>query len=382
MRVLCAAYGGYGHVLPVVGVACAFMDAGHEVVLATSAELGELAAARGVPAAQAGLNDAACIAEARRRWPETATAPPAAWTGRMFCEIAAPAVAADLGPLIAQFQPDVVLREEGEYGAPVAAAAAGVPWATIGWGSPLRHPTELALLAALVAPLWEGVGLRPPSPAELYGAAVLDPCPPSLRTVRDIGATRHVIRPVAFDTAHRGATAGVGRRSAYLGFGTVPLFRDSPGVIRAATCALVEHGFDVIVTTSDEALAAELARIAPDRVRARAWVDLPSVLASCDLAVCHGGAGTVLAALAAAVPLVLLPQGAPSQDRMAAACSARGVARVVDRTAQNAGGVASAVADVAGDEGYREAAGSLAAEIASMPDPAVAAAALAEAVRG
>lgn len=94
---------------------------------------------------------------------------------------------------------------------------------------------------------------------------------------------------------------------------------------------------------------------------------------------CHGGAGTVLAALAAAVALVLLPRGAPTPARMAAACSARGVARVVDRTGQNAAGLASAVA---GGGRYREAAATVAAEIASMPDPAVAAAVLFDAVRG
>jgi UDP:flavonoid glycosyltransferase YjiC (YdhE family) len=99
---------------------------------------------------------------------------------------------------------------------------------------------------------------------------------------------------------------------------------------------------------------------------------------ACDLVVCHGGAGTVLAALGAGVPLVLLPRGAPSQMRMSAACEARGVGRMVVWTGSNADEVGTAVADVVSCERFRSAASEVSEEISAMPAPSTAAAILSE----
>jgi UDP:flavonoid glycosyltransferase YjiC (YdhE family) len=54
---------------------------------------------------------------------------------------------------------------------------------------------------------------------------------------------------------------------------------------------------------------------------------LSTLLQSCKIAITHAGAGTVLASLNAGVPLVLVPQGSPSQLRMAEACEGAGVGR-------------------------------------------------------
>jgi UDP:flavonoid glycosyltransferase YjiC (YdhE family) len=88
---------------------------------------------------------------------------------------------------------------------------------------------------------------------------------------------------------------------------------------------------------------------------------------------CHGGAGTVLSALAAGVPLLLLPRGAPSQARMSAACASRGVGRQVVWDGTNPDEVAGAVDDVTSDDRFRTAAAAVAREIAAMPEPSTAA---------
>jgi UDP:flavonoid glycosyltransferase YjiC (YdhE family) len=59
-------------------------------------------------------------------------------------------------------------------------------------------------------------------------------------------------------------------------------------------------------------------------------VSLPNLMGKASLAVCHGGAGTTLTALENGVPLVIIPQGSPSQARMASACEAAGVGVVVE----------------------------------------------------
>ena len=374
---LFAAHGAYGHVVPLLGVARSLVENGHDVVVATSPTFCPVVAAAGLQPHPAGMDDGALVAEARRRWPGTASLPAAAWTPRMFCEIAAPALAADLVLLLDRWRPEVVVREDGEYGSAVASAARGVPWVTHGWGSPLRDEGSLVELGRLVSPMWERAGLEGPTGTGLYGAAVFDPCPPSLYVRAPALTHRHGVRPASrTQTGEPGPAKGAGRRHAYVGFGTVPLFRDDPQLTRAAIDALIAEGFDVTVTTGDGDLARAIEDTHPTRVRVERWVQLPELLQHCSVAVCHGGAGTVLAALTAGVPLVLLPLGAPSQQRMSAACETRGVARTVVWNGANGDDVRAAVTEVTSDERFAVAAASLACELAEMPDPSIAGAVL------
>ena len=66
----------------------------------------------------------------------------------------------------------------------------------------------------------------------------------------------------------------------------------------------------------------------PANVHVEQWLPLAALLPRCAAVLCHGGAGTTLAALACGLPLVLAPQGA-DQFEMAAACLRAGVARVL-----------------------------------------------------
>ena len=63
---------------------------------------------------------------------------------------------------------------------------------------------------------------------------------------------------------------------------------------------------------------------------AREFVSLSGLLSSCKVVIAHAGAGTVLASLAAGVPVALVPRGTPSQLRMADACHRAGVGRRCD----------------------------------------------------
>ncbi len=374
---LFAAHGAYGHVMPLFGVARSLVDNGHDVVVATSRAFCPVVASEGLQPHPAGMDDAALVAEARERWPDTAALPAAAWTPRMFCEIAAPAMAADLGPLLDRWRPDVVVREEGEHGSPVASAARGVPWVTHGWGSPLQDEGALVEHGRLVSPMWERAGLDAPAGAGLYGGAIFDPCPPSLYVQAPALIRRHGVRPTARpEMVEPGPARSAGRRHAYVGFGTVPLFRDDPQLTRAAVEALLAEGFEVTVTTGDGDLARTIEGAHPTRVHVERWADLPKLLENCAVAVCHGGAGTVLSALAAGVPLVLLPRGAPSQQRMSAACEKRGVGRAVVWNGANGDDVRAAVTEVTSDERFAVAAASVARELAGMPDPSIASAVL------
>lgn len=104
----------------------------------------------------------------------------------------------------------------------------------------------------------------------------------------------------------------------------------------------------------------------PSNVHVEQWLPLAPLLPLCDVVVCHAGSGTTLAALAAGVPLVLVPQGA-DQHVNAAACERRGVARVL-REAVTPPAVRDAVmAMIPTGSRERMAARDVAAEIAAMP---------------
>jgi Glycosyltransferase family 28 N-terminal domain len=117
MRVLFSAHGAFGHVLPMIGLASALQDAGHEVRFATGEPLCAAVSSLGLKAIPAGMSDDTLVAEARGRWPETEHQPPGRWAPRMFTEIAAPSMLGDLERIIDSFRPDLVVREEGEHAA-------------------------------------------------------------------------------------------------------------------------------------------------------------------------------------------------------------------------------------------------------------------------
>lgn len=369
MRVLLTAGPSIGHITPMLGVSAALRDAGHEVRLATHPSQHDLIRHAGLDVVEAGMSEAEMIAERLRRWPDTAPQPPSAWAVRMFTHILAPTVIRDLTALVDAWRPHLLIHEEGEYAGPVIAATAGIPCVTHGWGSPLRSSTDLSALAADAAPLWEAAGVEMPSAAGLYRDGLINPCPSFLQVDPPGADVSWRVRPSLVDGAHHEDAAmrniGRGRPLAYVGFGTVAHFADAPEEIHAAVNALVARGVDVVVTTTDDLLRRALLERHHDRLQVLPFVSLPKLLPRCRLVVCHGGTGTVLAALTAGVPLVVVHRGAPSQLRMADACARAGVARRA--TPSDIDVVVSAVLD---DAVMVRRCRDAAKHLAGMPEPA------------
>jgi UDP:flavonoid glycosyltransferase YjiC (YdhE family) len=371
VRILFSAHGAYGHVLPLIALARALQDSGHEVRVAVGRRICSVVESLGLASVAAGIDDGELGAEARRRWPETTRQPPAKWAIRMFTDIAAPAMADDLVDLIRAWPPDLIVREEGEYAAPIVAQRYGVRWITHGWGSPLPPHEQLERLPQLLAPLARRHGLEPPPDAtQLYGGAVLDPCPPSLY-VEPPAVVPRPVRPIPHELAADGSEPVEVPPGplAYIGFGTVPRYRDQTELLAAAAQAVLSVGLGAVITTSDAAGAARLRALDPTRIRVTDWVSLPRLLPACSLVISHGGAGTALAALAHGIPQLLLPGGAPSQLRTSRACAARGLARAIEPDAATLTAITEAVGDLMASSAYGDAAREVADEIASLPHP-------------
>jgi UDP:flavonoid glycosyltransferase YjiC (YdhE family) len=285
------------------------------------------------------------------------------FAGRTARARAAPVLA-----LCQDWKPDVLVCDEMDFGALVAAERAHLPYATVVcsgsgsfvWTEIVVEPlTELRAAHGLAAD---------PELAMLSRHLVLSPFPPSFRDpANPLPPTGHAIRPVAAEEdSARPGLAELPRPLVYFTLGTI-FNLESGELFERVLAGLSELPVSVVVTVGRE-LEPEALGPQPANVRVESYVPQSLLLPHCDLVVSHGGSGSVVGALAHGVPMVLLPIGA-DQPLNAARCDALGVARVLDPFHATAADVADAVTDVLAEPGYRSSAERLQAEIEALPGP-------------
>jgi UDP:flavonoid glycosyltransferase YjiC (YdhE family) len=321
MRVLFAALASAGHTYPLIPLAIAARDAGHEV---------HFAAGEGVhaPLAANGLRPFR----------------PADSFYELYAE--------DLEPELARLRPDLVVHEWGLPGAAVAAARAGIPGVWHGFGRMIP----------------EGIGLElPTGNAEAPGRPHIDICPPSMQD-KDFIATedRIELRPVPYAEPGAQPTWPTSRPLVYLTLGTA---FGTPELLTTAIRGLSTLDAHVIVATG-RVRPDELGTV-PDNVTVRTWVPQAALLPHVDVVVHHGGSGTTLGALAVGAPQLILPQGA-DQFANADAVSATGAGLRLLPDDLSADTIADRVRTLSprhGRSAHRDAARTIAEEIARMPSP-------------
>lgn len=371
MRVLFSFAGGSGHFLPLVPLARAVRAAGHDVAFA-----GQPAMTAAVEAA--GFTAFATGGETLRTAPVRTPllAYNAAQEDRAvrdgFAGRTARARAAALLELCGRWGPDLLVCDELDFGAMVAAERLGLPHASvlvIAAGALVRPELVRAPLDALRAEH----GLDPdPELAMLRRHLVLSPLPPAFRDPAfPLPATARPIRP-ATGEGGAGAPAWLDalpadRPVVYATLGTV-FHLESGDLLERMVAGLRDLPVSLMVTTGREIDPASLGP-QPAHVRIERYVPQSLLLPRCSLMVSQAGSGGVTGALAHGVPMVLLPIGA-DQPANAARCDALGVARVLDPVGCSSAMVREAAQAVLADPAYRAAAARMAQEIAAMPDPA------------
>lgn len=358
MRVLCTFAGGSGHFEPTLPLARALRGRGHEVVYACQADLVPDVRRAGFPAYDTG--GATVLAPGlRRALVPVDRAAEEDVVRRAYAGTVARERAARLRALAAEWSPDAVVRDELDFGAAVAAEALGVPHAAvvvIAAGGFVRPDVVGEALDAL-----RGEHGLPPDTGMLERHLTVVPVPPGFRDPRHPlrGRTVHV-RPAGW-TAERRPEPLV-----LVTLGTV--FAQESGDLFSRLLAGVRAlPVDVLVTVGPALDPAELGS-QPPHVRVERHVPLEEVLPRCAAVVSHGGSGTVVAALAAGVPCVVLPLGA-DQPLNADRCVELGVGRALDAVTATPAEVRDAVAGVLQDESCREAAERLRAQAAALPGP-------------
>lgn len=130
---------------------------------------------------------------------------------------------------------------------------------------------------------------------------------------------------------------------------------------------LLHQDIDIRVTLGPRVKADDFEVDSP-RVEFVGFTPLAELLPDADVVLTVGGAGTLLGALSAGIPLVMTPLGA-DQPHFSSRAAAAGAGIAFELGQANPGGVAEAVATVLREPNYREAARKVAAEIANMHSP-------------
>jgi UDP:flavonoid glycosyltransferase YjiC (YdhE family) len=375
MRVLFSSTPAHGHLQPMLPLARALQGAGHDVAVATAPRMGARAAAAGLAVLEAGLDGEEWFPlllerHPGRPWEQLLPEEILLWfTPHLFVEVAAEAMAAGLAAQVERWRPDLIVHESLEFAAPAVAAAAGIPSVhhTLG---PLAGTAVFDACAAAAEPLWVERGLPSPALAGAGRGPTLDICPPSLRNPRGPALDQLPMRPGAasIDTAPAPAwleSLG-GRPVVHLTLGT-SVTNSNQAVLATAVAGLRERPLDLVVTVGPDHDPAGLGA-QPGHVRVERYVPHGALLPRCAAVVTHGGAGTMLAALACGLPLLTIPQGA-DQYLNAQLCAARGVGRTLLTDRVTAATVGAEMDLLLGDPAYRTAAAGMAAEIAAMPPP-------------
>ncbi|MCA1683360.1 MAG: glycosyltransferase, partial [Actinobacteria bacterium] len=315
LRVLCTCLPGIGHFLPMLPLARALADAGHDVSFATAAEFLPYLEKHGFAAFPAGLSLPEQMRQAAARFPAEHALPPGkerfcSFVPRMLAGVAAPARAADLVPIVREQRPDVIVHDETDFGAPVAAAVAGIPYAD--HSVALFRPLRAARLAReTIAPLWEEWGVELGPFGGLFRYLYLDVCPPGLQSPEihriDVAHPMTNARLGAGAQAP-GAWAGELRPvpTVYVSLGT--LFNQDPHVFAVILEGLGDADLDVIVTIGADQDPAVLGP-QPPHVHVEGFIPQAALLPRCDAVINQGGTA-IFEILAHGLPLLVLPRGA------------------------------------------------------------------------
>jgi UDP:flavonoid glycosyltransferase YjiC (YdhE family) len=352
-------------------LARALAEAGHDVAFASGEPVAREAEAEGFTAFRVGLAPDSVEPLARRVRDLAASLPPSQVRAFVFTELFVRVEleprANDLSNIVEQWAPHVVVHDVAEFAAPLVATMVGIPYVEHSYGPAIENHVIRAAGDA-TAPFWSSHGLAPHPLGGLYRYLYLDVCPPSLQVPEAVADAVQGIRvvesqPPATQLPWLDALRGL--PIVYITLGTV--YNRNLDVFRALLDGLRDEALTVIVTVGKQNDPTELG-LQPPNIHVHRYIPQELVLPHCACVVTHGGAGSMLGALAFGLPLLIVPQGADhfyNADRAVATGAA--VQLMPDRlTADSA---RDAVRMLLHDGTFQTAADRIKNELEAMPDP-------------
>ena len=373
MRVLGAySLGGAGHLHPLVPVLDAARRHGDDVLVVGPPALQDLVAATGHTFRAGGEPPEADVAPIRERLPIASPGEATRLANReLFGRLATAAMLPAMTAICAEWRPQLVVRDPSEYASAIVASRTGLPTAQVAISLAEAEAGSIAEAAAALEPIQHGVvDALHAAPYLTRFPAALDPSPfPTTIRFHEPRAPAATPLPDWWD----GSDAPL----VYLTLGTVVGYLSNAATLyRTVLQAVAGMDIRVLFTLGRRVDRAALGPIPPN-VHVEAWIDQVLVLDDARLVVCHGGSGTAFAALAAGVPVVVVPLFADQFEngRRIAAAGAGVVAeppRQPDGTRRVVGppdapGIAERIAAVLADPSYRRAARRVADDMAATP---------------
>jgi UDP:flavonoid glycosyltransferase YjiC (YdhE family) len=374
MRALFSSTRGAGHFNPLVPFARAFERAGHELLFAGPPDLAGAVDGAGFEFWQF---DPPPEDELGAVWGRVPELPPVeaneVVVGELFGRLNTTAALPRLREACEEWRPDVVLRDPNEYGSALAAELHSIPHARVAIGLASTEELGMGIAASAIDAIRKAEGLPPdPDAARLRRAPYLSLFPPTL----DEGAqpdTQRFHDPAWDEPPGELLDWWPGREReplVYVTFGSVAgSFPQALPVYGVAMRAVAELPVRVLLTVGRE-LDLDALPPAPENVRVERWVPQQDVLGHAAAALVHGGSGSTLGALAAGMPLVVMPLFAdqPQNARRVAEVGA-GVAVEPNRDDLDATvrPLRQAIRTVLDDPSYGRAARALADELRAQP---------------
>jgi len=330
MRVLFSSTRGAGHLQPLLPYARALVARRHEVAVAAPEEVGKTLRDAGLPHLPFDHPGDDLLAPIWARLRGASEAEMLAIAGgEIFAGVNARIALPKLQATIRAWRPDLVVRDSVEYGALVAAEAAGVRHARVAVHSVSFEEGFPPLVGAPLDVLRTAAGLPPDDGASLRAEAVFSSFPASVDRVPDSSRMQAPLRARVVEAAPSlapaaWAPAGDPRPIVYITFGTIvgstPHLRS---VYRTSLEAVADLPVRALLTTGRGLEPGALGPI-PANVHVEEWIPQRDVLPRVVALVCHGGSGTLLGGLAAGLPVVIVPLGAdqPHNGRLVAAAGA------------------------------------------------------------
>ena len=366
MRILYTSNPLVGHWLPMLPLARAAQQAGHDVVIATGPDAVPEIERRGFTTWSIG-SDLRTIQTGMRSRPRSAAETDEERTvADGLAVFADPAIARarDLLDRTADWRPDVVVQEIYELGGTYVPAHLHVLY---GLGAHYPNFIRLAELAlGYVRPTLGEPARRVPMADTPY----VDPFPPMLQPPDDHPFTDVIAMRVGAGQVRPGdvlpdTVVGLPHeRTVYLTLGT---FFNGAADFAVPLEALGELPVNVVVTCGYDVDRGAFEPL-PRNVAVEQWVSQALLLPRCSAVVCHAGAGTLIGALAYGVPVVCLPRGADQfANAEQVARTGAGITLLPDQVSPAS--IRDATRRVLDETSYTAVARKLRSEIELLPDP-------------
>lgn len=363
MKILFSSRPAFGHVFAIAPLAGQARDCGHEVTFATGESFLPRLEAWGFKTKKVGESIEWGFERVAGEFPHLLQPEVPELGARMFVDMLGPRTFEDLSDVIAESKPDVVVYEATDVGAAVAAAAAGVPavchslsvWVEI-FAQALRDRRDAVWSSAGVAPL-----------DYTRGDVFLDIWPPSMRTagLSENNSVHWDLRPTSWGDPSAEVPSWIDQAEGPLIFVSLGTMFWGKELLGKVIGALSGIDCDALILAGADATPDDLPTQSP-RLHVSGFVNQAEVLRRADLVIHHGGAGTMLGALAQGLPALVLPEGA-DRTFTAASLVERGVGLSIEPKEATPSNIADAVQTLLSEARFRKQALEVKEEIEAMP---------------